>query len=346
VLSPRTHDLLVLAELNPDVVVGCGDGGVQFGQVEQLVDAATLTLGSSGALTASAAAAQGLRVALIAVVGDDAAGALSVELLAAQGVDVSGVIVRPGERTGMTVVLCTPDGDRAMLTFPGTMTQLRASDVHGLDTARHVHVSSFYLQKALQVALPSIFADCRDAGTTTSLDPGWDPEQRWASISAALTRVDHLLPNAAECQAIARAVDAHGEVGDDAEEEAAVLAAARLLHRMGPSVAVKQGGDGALLVTSGQPHRLVTTPVVPVDTTGAGDSFNAGYIAGLLDGQSPIDALPRAVASGTIAVGGWGGTGRLASSEEALRAAGQLHVHSLPDRATHTRADRSNEEAP
>ena len=316
----HTYDLLVLAELNPDVVVACAEQDVRFGQVEQLVDKATITLGSSGALTAAAAAAQGLRVALVATVGDDAVGAMTVDLLAAQGVDVSGVVVRTGERTGLTVVLTAPGGDRAILTFPGTMSELRASDLTGLDSARHVHVSSFYLQKALQPALPEVFSQCRAAGTSTSLDPGWDPAQHWSQVSAALGAVDFLLPNAAECLAIARSIDTAGEAAD------AVLAGARVLQRLGPSVVVKQGGDGGLLVAAGEAHELRTAAVVPVDTTGAGDSFNAGFIAAILDGEPPQAALARAVATGTVSVGGWGGTGRLASREEAVAGAALLHV--------------------
>ena len=75
-------DLLVLAELNPDVLVAAGDVDVRFGQVEQLVENATITLGSSGAITAVAAAAQGLRVAICAVVGDDQVGAWTTDMVA------------------------------------------------------------------------------------------------------------------------------------------------------------------------------------------------------------------------------------------------------------------------
>ena len=97
-------DLLVLAELNPDVLVSSGDVDVRFGQVEQLVEKATITLGSSGAITACAAAAQGIRVAVCAVVGDDPIGEWTTEQLRGHGVDVSGVIRRPGRQTGMSIV--------------------------------------------------------------------------------------------------------------------------------------------------------------------------------------------------------------------------------------------------
>ena len=91
-------DVLVLAELNPDVLVSSGNVEVRFGQVEQLIDNATVTLGSSGAITACAVAAQGLRVAVCAVIGDDPIGEWTVDQLRGHGVDVSGVVRRPGRQ--------------------------------------------------------------------------------------------------------------------------------------------------------------------------------------------------------------------------------------------------------
>ncbi len=309
------YDLLVLAELNPDVVVAC-DGEVRFGQVEQLVERATITLGSSGAITASAAAAQGLRVALCGVVGDDAVGSMTVDLLAAQGVDVSGVVRRSGSATGMTIVLTRTGGDRALLTYPGTMSELRTADVEPslVDAARHVHVSSFFLQTALQPDLGALFTSVRERGATTSIDPGWDPREQWTDVLALLPNVDVFLPNAAECDRIAAAT------GDSATEPA------RALHRMGPSVAVKLGAEGAALVSAEGSWRVSIDPVEPVDTTGAGDNFDAGFLAGLLDGAAPAESLARGVASGTFAVGGWGGTGRLATRDQALALADTLTV--------------------
>jgi ribokinase len=309
------YDLLVLAELNPDVVVAC-DGEVRFGQVEQLVDRATITLGSSGAITASAAAAQGLRVALCGVVGDDAVGSMTVELLAAQGVDVSGVVRRSGSATGMTIVLTRTGGDRALLTFPGTMSELRAADLDpaAVASARHVHVSSFFLQTALQPDLDTLFASVRAGGATTSVDPGWDPREQWTQVLALLPKVDVFLPNGAECTRIAAAA------GQSAADPA------RALHQLGPSIAVKLGAEGAALVSAEGAWRVSIHPVEPVDTTGAGDNFDAGFLAGLLDGAEPEQALARGVASGTFAVGGWGGTGRLATREQALELAATLTV--------------------
>lgn len=201
-------DLLVLAELNPDVLVSSGEVQVRFGQVEQLVEDATITLGSSGAITACAAAAQGLDVAVCAVVGDDPIGEWTVELLRGQGVDVSGVVRRAGLRTGLSVVLTRADGDRAILTYGGAMTELSAADVPParLRAARHVHASSYFLQRGLQADLAGLFAAARAAGATTSLDTGWAPRGEWSCVRPVLDHLDYLLPNAAECTNLAAAV--------------------------------------------------------------------------------------------------------------------------------------------
>jgi ribokinase len=323
-------DLLVLAELNPDVLVAAGDVDVRFGQVEQLVENATITLGSSGAITAAAAAAQGLRVAVCAVVGEDQVGAWTTDLLADQGVDVSCVVRRAGRPTGMSVVITRPDGDRAILTFGGTMTELSAADVphDRLRAARHVHASSFFLQQGLRADLPDLFGAARAAGATTTLDTGWAPEGEWAAVKPVLCQVDYLLPNAAECAELAAATGWRRD-GDD---HSVARSAAEALHEQGPAVAVKLGAAGGLVVARDGVTRVHGRAVAPVDTTGAGDCFNAGFIAGLLDGSTPAESLKRAVSSGAIAVTGWGGTGRLATRDEALRAAAGLTAERLPVR--------------
>jgi ribokinase len=321
-----TPDLLVLAELNPDVLVAPGSADLRFGQVEQLVDRAMITLGSSGAITACAAAAQGLSVAVCAVVGDDPVGDLTTDLLRGQGVNVSAVVRRAGRQTGLSVVLTREDGDRAILTYSGTMAELSAADIAPslLSGARHVHASSYFLQRGLQSDLPALFSQARAVGATTSLDTGWAPRGEWADVRPALDGVDYLLPNAGECVHLAAALDPAG--GHRTNDESSVRRAAVALRRIGPTVVVKLGPDGALAAMRGGWVRARGHAVRPVDTTGAGDCFNAGFIAGILDGAGATDALRRAIACGGLAVTGWGGTGRLATRDEALQGAGLVQA--------------------
>lgn len=318
-MPKSAFDLLVLGELNPDVVVTCEMQDVRFGQVEQLVSNATLTLGSSGAITAAAAAAQGLSVAFCGVVGDDPVGEMTVDMLAGLDVDVSGVARLERRSTGMTVVLSSTSGDRALLTFPGTMGDLKAEDVPArlLERTRHVHTSSFYLQSALQQGIPSLFRSIRARGASTSLDTGWDPKGNWSPVSQVLGTVDYLMPNEQEAIHLSRTLGWIGSVDD-------VGACSRWLHQHGPTLIVKLGAAGAMAVDDTGTWSLRIPPVAPVDTTGAGDNFNAGFLTAVLEGESLPTALSRAAATGTFSVGGIGGTGRLASHDEVMIAASAL----------------------
>src|SRR5512145_894387 len=143
--NPR-FDILVAGEINPDLIL-TGNVQPEFGQVEKLVESASLTIGSSSAIFACGAARLGLRVAITGVCGDDIFGRFMLGEMQKRGVDVSHVIVRPDGQTGLSVIL-NRGTDRAILTHPGLITALRASDIPEalLREARHLHVASYFLQ--------------------------------------------------------------------------------------------------------------------------------------------------------------------------------------------------------
>jgi sugar/nucleoside kinase (ribokinase family) len=277
-------DLLVIGDCNPDVMVVGGDVAPAFGQQEKLVDGISLEIGGSASITAVAAARLGLRVALAAAVGDDAAGRFMLAQLAAEGVDTGAVAVRRRASTGMTVAL-SAGGDRAILTATGALSTLTAQDVPSalLARARHVHVSSYFLlADSLGPGLAALLQSARGAGASTSLDTNWDPAQRWADqrLTDAFAHTSLLLPNEAEALRLAAALDL--------DQAVATLTGA------GPALAVKLGERGALCADGARRHLAQPPPVTVTDTTGAGDCFNAGVIAGLLDGLD----LPASVALG------------------------------------------------
>jgi sugar/nucleoside kinase (ribokinase family) len=184
-----------------------------------------------------------------------------------------------------------------------------------LREARHLHVSSVFLQEGLLAGLAGLLRSARRRGLSTSLDPGWDPAERWTLPDGVLEQVDHLLPNEAEACALARAL-----TGDPPAD---VTAAAETLHRRGPTVVVKSGSNGAF-VTGPARVRVLTDGGPVVDTTGAGDNFDAGYLAAVLGGADVGDAVAHGVACGSISVTGRGGTGRHATAAEARGLAGKL----------------------
>jgi sugar/nucleoside kinase (ribokinase family) len=297
-------DLLVLGDVNPDLVLSDAAMDVAFGQAETLVDHAELTIGGSGAIMACGAARLGLRTALIGLVGADQFGEFMLRAVSECGVDVSGVTVSDEVRTGLTVVLARPD-DRAILTFPGAIAAMTAGrvDAELLARARHVHVASFFLQTALVPGLAALLRSARAHGATTSVDPNWDPAQRWdGGLLELLGEVDVLLPNAAEARRLA------GVSG--------VQAAAVQLAAAGPLVAVKLGAEGAVAAPAGGEGELVRAtpperardPVDAVDAVGAGDAFDAGLLCALLDDQPLGVALAFACACGTLSMRAGGGT--------------------------------------
>jgi sugar/nucleoside kinase (ribokinase family) len=304
-------DLLVLGDCNPDVLVLGDDVTPAFGQQEKLVPSISLVIGGSAAITAVAAARLGLSVALAAAVGADPAGKFMLDQLARERVDVSAVVSTP---TGMTVAL-SRGGDRAILTALGAVASLAAADIPGalLARARHVHASSYFLlEDSLGPGLAGLLSAARAAGATTSLDTNWDPSGRWGDerLCAAIAQADVLLPNEAEALRLSGA--------------ASLDAAAGALTAAGPTLVVKLGDRGALCADGPVRQQVSLPPVTPVDTTGAGDCFNAGLIVGLLKGL----ALPQAAALGcavgalsTSAPGGTAGSPDMAVAAELARQA-------------------------
>jgi sugar/nucleoside kinase (ribokinase family) len=303
-------DVVVLGDCNPDLVLTGDEIEPSFGQVERLVDGADLMIGGSGGIFAAGAARLGLRTAFVGKVGDDVFGKFMCDALIERGVDISGIVVDPSLRTGITVILSRP-GDRAILTFPGTIAALDAADVDPklFARTRHVHVASYFLQTSLAPSLPILFQRAHDAGATTSVDPNWDPHERWdGGIRELLGSVDLFLPNAEEAIRIG---------GVQGVREAAIALAAD-----GPLTAVKLGSAGALAVdNSGQIVQVgALAGVQPVDAVGAGDSFDAGILTGLLSGLTIERALSLGCACGALSTRAIGGTSAQPTLAQALEA--------------------------
>ncbi|WP_369657987.1 carbohydrate kinase family protein [Streptomyces sp. RPA4-2] len=321
----RDFDLVVIGDANPDVVAGPLSGPLSFGQREQLVAHAGLVLGGSAAIMACGAARLGLRVAFAGRVGADPAGVFVRDALAGRGVDVSFLVTDPELATPLTVVVTTEDGDRAILTAPGCLTATDAEDVPRelLAATRHVHAASFFLMPRLACSLAAVFARARALGATTSLDTNDDPAGRWdrGLLDPVLAVTDFLLPNAAEARALGlhpatgagpypRPPRGEGVSGDEVAAP----------PRQPPTVVIKDGGNGALALRGTRLLRAPAVPVEPVDTVGAGDSFDAGFVAATLRGLDLAPAMALAVACGSLSTRGHGGTAAQPTWDEARAA--------------------------
>ena len=301
----KQYDILVAGEINPDLVLSSPDLEPRFDQHETLVDSADLTIGSSCAIFACGVARLGLRVAIIGIVGKDLFGDFMLAEMQQRGVDISHVIVDPCSETGLSVIL-SRGHDRAILTHTGSIDALHAWQVTDdlLIKSRHLHVASYFLQTALQPGLPELFLRAHSFGLTTSLDTNWDPAEQWTGVQSLLGLTDIFLPNAAEAQAITELPDTD--------------AAALSLAQHAVIVAVKQGAQGALAAKDKQLIHSSSIPAKVVDTVGAGDSFDAGFLYAYLNHWSMGNALKLATACGAISTQSAGGTTGQATLEEAL----------------------------
>jgi len=304
---PHDFDVLVVGELNADLILR-GDVTPAFGQVEKLIDDATLTIGSSSAICACGLARLGLKVGFAGKVGNDLFGHFMREALAAHGIGTTGIRVDPVLKTGLTVILSRGE-DRAILTYSGSIAALRWADLDLslLNQTRHLHLGSYYLLDGLRPEVPRLFGEARARGLTVSLDTNYDPAEKWDRLTEVLPQIDIFLPNKTELLAVARR--------SDVESALAALVAA-LDRRL--VVAVKLGERGAIARYGHQQIQTESLPVKVVDTTGAGDSFDAGFIFGFLNRWELSKTLRFACICGSLSTRAAGGTGAQATLEEAL----------------------------
>jgi sugar/nucleoside kinase (ribokinase family) len=291
----RRFDVTIAGELNLDLILyGTPDEIPR--ERELLVSDFNVTLGGSSSIVAHNLAALGSRVGFISCVGDDQFGELALARLAAAGADVSKVAILPGRKTGLTVIM-QRDSWRNMLTYAGTIfdLQMKNIDLDYLSSAKHFHLSSYYLQRGLQADVPELFKKLKSAGLTISFDCNDDPDDGWdGGIREALKYVDVLLPNAREAMRLTGAANAH--------------AAAEQLARVVPLVAIKLGGEGAIARKGNEQWASPAFKVEAVDPVGAGDSFDAGFLHEYLRGSDMKSCLAAGNRAGALSVTRAGGT--------------------------------------
>jgi sugar/nucleoside kinase (ribokinase family) len=297
------HRVLAVGDVNADLIL-TGLSTLPQSEQEILATGFEVVIGGQTGTTARALSNLGLNVTFVGRVGDDTYGRKAIEQLKQDGVDPSGIIVDPGLKTGITVVLTT-GAERAYATFLGSIGEIRRSDIDSelLQDANHIHVGSYYLQNSLRPELAKLFWEAREAGLTTSLDPGWDPTNEWANaLFDVLSLVDVFLPNETEAVAISR-TDTPGE-------------ALRVLGEYAQAVVVKQGAKGCIAQDKHKTSRCPAFEVPVVDVTSAGDIFNAGFIYAFLHGWDLDKATQFANACGAIAVTKTGSAGIISGLRE------------------------------
>ena len=250
-------------------------------------------IGGGAAITACGLAKLGSRTGVLGVVGAD--GGWLVERLAQNGVDTSEIRIDAQEPTAFTVAVTGPE-DRAFLTYPGANRRFPAALTEAVSAgrlarARHVHLA--YPPDLATAA--ELFGAIHAGGCTLSLDVGWQEEWLGDPRTLAILRLaDIFFPNEIEAARVT------GEA--DPEKSLRCFAAAGVRR-----VALKLGARGAALLWDGEILFASAPPVTPLDTTGAGDCFDAGFLHAWLRGASPELCQRTANVCGALSTEAHGG---------------------------------------
>lgn len=306
-MREKEYDVLVIGDANVDLILRGADLTPDFGQAEKLIEGADMELGGSAAIFACGASRLGLRVGFVGKLGNDSFGEYLRTVMGQRGIDTSHILIDPIIRSGLTVHFSRPH-DRAMLTFPGTIDAFSCDEIAEelFLRTRLVHLGSFYLQTRLHAGLAEFFQRIRSKGVVVSLDPGWDPNENWNGVmDRILDQIDLFMPNEQEARRI---------TGIDS-----IDLAMRKLQKHGLLPVIKRGEFGASSLSSNARIDQPGFRVATVDTTGAGDSFNAGFLFAYLNGKDSPECLRWGCACGAFSTMYPGGIAGQPTQEQVVK---------------------------
>lgn len=302
----KSNDIVVIGELNVDLIASGVNTGPVLG-TEVLAADFNIALGSASAIFACGIARLGHSVTFVSRIGNDDFGHFCLESLVQRGIATDHIEIDVQSKTGVTVVISTAE-DRSMVTFLGAIAELSLTEVPAniFQDNRHLHLTSYYLQKALQSDFPYLLDSAKAAGATTSFDPNSDPDQgRDEKVLEVCRHADILFLNEDEAKLLA-------DTGDIEE-------AGRYLNGLSPTVAIKLGAKGAIGFRDNEIERVEGFKIDAVDSTGAGDSFAAGFVHAFLEGSDLKTCLKIGNACGAFSASRPGGTDGQADQEELER---------------------------
>jgi sugar/nucleoside kinase (ribokinase family) len=291
----RRPKIAVVGELNVDLIA-VGLTNLPALGSEVLAKDFELTMGSASAIFACGLSQLGFPVTFMSKVGADYFGRFCVQALRGKGVPTDNVICDSGVKTGVTIAISTA-GDRALVTYPGAIAQLRYEELPRafLEHHQHLHMTSYYLQEGLRKSFARIFSEAKQSGLTTSFDPNSDPARTWGKgIRKVFAHIDVLFLNETEAMQLTRQKD--------------VDQALKRLGQTVPCVVVKLGPHGAAAIQGDKISSMPGFKVDAIDTTGAGDCFAAGFISGYVEGMTVRQCLELGNACGALSTLRPGGT--------------------------------------
>jgi sugar/nucleoside kinase (ribokinase family) len=298
----KTWDVVVVGDFFIDIIMSGFYTLPKLGE-EGFAQTMRTEIGGGAAITSSGLARLGLKVAVLGVVGHED-GIWIVKRLMNAGVNASALEIHESEPSGHTVSVSTPE-DRAFFTYYGANEQLtrliKEKDARKLmASARHVHFAC----GPDPVLDAGLFRELKRHDCNVSIDVGW--HEMWLTDPASydlLRAADMFFPNEREAELMTGCSDPRDML--------------RTLGEKGiPRVALKLGANGAMLDWEGEIHTAPPYPVDPLDTTGAGDSFDAGFIYGWVCGEPPSDCLQIGAVCGALSTRGLGGIATFPTKNE------------------------------
>jgi sugar/nucleoside kinase (ribokinase family) len=279
-------------------ILGYPVPAVPAGQGLALLERIHMTPAGTCAATAVDLAKLGVNVATIGVVGADELGEWLVRRMGEQGVDVSQLHLEASAPTSATMLPIRPNGERPALHVIGANALLSAAHIDWdvVAGARHLHIGGTSLMALLDGEPTAVvLKKARELGLTTSMDLIFSPDRdQEALFGPCYPHLDYFLPNDEDAIAIS---------GTTSPDDAATW----FLERGVGAAVITLGADGALYADAAG-NRFVTPAIAVdvVDTSGCGDAFSAGLIAGVVEKMSPTDAVQLGVACGSLVATGLG----------------------------------------
>ena len=287
--------ILVIGELNVDIVA-TGVRSVPEMGAEILAENCELTLGSASAIFAAGMARLGNHVTFFSHVGQDFLGDFCLKALRQSGVSTKHVMRKADERTGVTIAL-SGKRDRALVTYAGAVATFKADAIDKTVMRRHshVHLTSYYLQTGLRPSFAHLFQEAKALGLSTSFDPNSDPRDKAIrNIDSVLKFTDVLFVNEREALKLTRSNTSHD--------------ALKTLGAKVNCAVVKRGARGAMASQNGEIFNDRGFRIKAIDTTGAGDSFDAGFLWAYLSKAPLAECLRTGNACGALSALSVGGT--------------------------------------
>ena len=276
-----------------------------------LVDRMELHSGGCAANTGIALAKLGVDTAIIGKVGDDGFGDFLVQRFEKNGMDAGGLVRDPDTATSATMVLVHGDGERSFLHYLGANATLRLEDIdfERVRNSKVLHIAGALVMPALDgEPTAELLRQAKAAGVITAFDTVWDATGHWMEkVAPCLPYVDYLLPSYEEARMLAGGLEAPEEI------------AQFLLDAGAKVVGLKLGERGAYVASAdGSSFRTPIFPVEAIDALGAGDSFVAGFLAGVVRDWDLSQCARFATAVGASCVMALGATTGIKSFEETL----------------------------